>query len=203
MDRPNPLSQPPEITPGLPAIEIVEGGRGAILSAPPAEPHFRHDYWKGRDTGPGELARHVAERTGARAVILSRPAAEDPNWYPGGDFKGAIATAIAERPGFLVDLHVMRDDWGFDALVGTGSRRSALGDYALEALRAAGLERVEKRERGRFSGSGSRGTETVIRWVIDELQIEAIQLEIRFGLIGRSRDERLVAAMESIVRWAP
>lgn len=203
MERPNPLSHPPASEPALSPIELLDGTHPAILTAPHAEPHFREDYWKGRDTGSGELARLIAERTGARALILGAPAERDPNWYPGGLFKECLGEIARERTSFLVDLHVMRDDWGYDALIGTGARRSALGAHALDALRSNGLERVELRERGRFSGAGTSESETIIRWAIDELSIEAIQLEIRFGLIGRSRDERLVRALESIVGWRP
>jgi hypothetical protein len=203
VERPNPLPRPPLSDPALPPIELIGGTHPAILTAPHAEPHFREDYWKGRDTGSGELARLIAERTGARALILGAPAERDPNWYPGGAFKEALRALSAEQWGFLVDLHVMRDDWGYDALVGTGARRSALGEHALASLRANGLERVELRERGRFSGSGTSGSETIVRWAIDELSLEAIQIEIRFGLIGRMRDERLVRALETIVGWRP
>ena len=203
MDRVNPLNELPVIDPAAPLLELIAGDRGAILSAPHAEPHFRGDYWKGRDSGSGDLARLIASATGARALILGAPAEADPNWYPGGEFKETLRTLATERESFLIDLHVMRDDWGFDALVGTARRPSALGDHAVAALMSAGLWRVELREEGPFSGSGSPGTETVIRWALDTLEIPAIQLEIRFGLIGHARDERLIAALESIVGWRP
>ena len=51
MDRVNPLNELPVIDPGAPLLELIAGDRGAILSAPHAEPHFRGDYWKGRDSG--------------------------------------------------------------------------------------------------------------------------------------------------------
>lgn len=191
--RPNPLPEPPPPTEG-PLVRVIEGSGPLLFTAPHAAAHFRVDYWKGPDSGSGELAAELAARTGSPVVIATGPG-EDPNWYDEVPFKAEAARLAAGRA--IVDLHVMRDKWGFDVLVGTARGNPALGRLAVATLVEHGLTQVELRETSDQGFAADRAG-TVTWWAQRVVGVPAIQLEIRWSLVGRQLDERLLAALVAL-----
>jgi len=173
-------------------FDTVNGRSPVLLSAPHGCAHRRSGVLKMEEEFTSALAIHLAQTCGCHAIYLRHQAPEDPNFDSPADYKQAVADLVAEHGiAFVIDLHGMINKHGMGVALGTMNGRACRGRDIAGPFAAAGFVQhdvaeldgstVVSRRRlvvnhPRFTG-GIRN-QTMTRYAVEELGIDAIQVEI-------------------------
>ena len=106
------------------AVMRQAGTTPVLLTAPHAVAHTRDGARKGADVATGGLTLAAALSSGARALIATGFQDHDGNRVPGGPFKDALAAQLGTLRA-VIDVHGMRDEFGVQVCLGTGSNPPA------------------------------------------------------------------------------
>lgn len=176
--------------PGRLEFSIVEGHIPVLLSAPHGAAHYRNGQLKEEDEYTTGLARLVAEKTGAHAMVALRQSNTDPNYYPGTSYKLALQNFVDQHPvNFLLDIHGCSPKRDFGIALGTMQNRSCPRHRSkiVQNLEAHGfshsnhgLTRLDIDET--FPANGSHRVETVTQFAYKKLNVPAAQIEINAHL---------------------
>jgi hypothetical protein len=180
-------SPPPDDNPRS-GIAIRTGSQPVMFSAPHSCRHKRANRWKQEDEYTAAIAEWLHQRTGAHAIYLTHQINPDPHDDgPDNIYKQALAAFLKEHPVRLViDLHGTRPDRDFGVALGTMKGRSCPQHQPLiiAQIEAHGFridETHAKMDRmavnhPRYTGGLSRPT--ITRFVVEELGLPAVQIEL-------------------------
>jgi hypothetical protein len=170
---------------GEPEFSYVPGRIPVLLSASHGAVHTRQGRLKEEDEYTAAMARLVAERTQTHVLYARRRSDTDPNWYRDVPYKRRLRQAV-EQAGirFVLDLHAAAPSRDFGIALGTMVGRSCPDhrEAIVEILERRGFRRdghgldrldVDKT----FTACGSKGQETITRYVWENLRVSAAQLE--------------------------
>ena len=187
-------SSPPDGTP--PFVHHL-GKRPVLISAPHATCHSRNNSRKMEEEFTYSFAKHLAMSTGCHAFLNRWETTEDPNWDSQSVYKNELAAVVqAHHIEFVIDLHGMTNRHNIGIAVGTINGRSCPDHeldlqqaflrnqfcaVAIDELEGIGERPGDKWRRlvmnhPRFTGGVK--SHTVTRFVVDELQIPAAQVEL-------------------------
>jgi hypothetical protein len=170
------------------------GALPVLLSAPHGAIHRRDGRFKVEDEYTAAFARLVAAETGAHALYTFALLDHDPNYDRASPYKDALAAIVARHNiGFVLDLHGMSNRHRFGVAVGTmgGASCPRRNRLVTGALEAGGFTRAMADEvrdypalrwdryvldHSRFTGG--LYNHTVTRFAVEELGIEAAQVEL-------------------------
>jgi hypothetical protein len=202
-----------------------------LLSAPHGAAHQRDGRYKQEDEYTAALARLVAAESGAHVLYAYARSESDPNWDRDAPYKRYLRSLVVEHGiGFVLDIHGMSNLHRIGIAVGTigGTSCPAYETVILETLKAqAFVETTAEAARAyerlhwdhfvlnhhRFTGG--LANHTITRFVAQELQLPAVQIELCGSLrIVRPHDNsqkrqafrgdpvgisRVVAALQTVV----
>lgn len=179
-----------EPDPGRVEFEFVEGRIPVLLSAPHGAVHYRKGRPKQEDEYTSGLARLLAEKTGAHALVAFRKSATDPNYYANTPYKRALQQAIERHSiRFVLDIHGCSPDRDFGIGLGMMHNRSCpyhrpailqtLAAHGFDEMNS-GLLRLDIDKT--FPANGSEHIETITRFTSSRLGIPAAQIELNARL---------------------
>jgi len=167
-------------------FRYLSGSRPVLVSAPHGAAHIRNGWLKEEDKFTAAIVRYLAEVTGAHALYLRRQSLTDSNYDPETDYKRTLQAIVRrENIRFVLDLHGASDHHSFGVALGTIYGKSCPGQLPmiLEIMKkygfhqdANGFHRLDVDER--FSGAGIEQQETITRFVIENLNVPALQVEL-------------------------
>jgi hypothetical protein len=178
-----------------PEFHHVAGQIPVLLSAPHGAVHTRKGKEKEEDEFTAGLACLLGEITGAHVLYARRKSLFDPNYYPGGAYKGALAEICRiANIHFILDIHGTSPSRPFGIELGTACGQSCPEhrERMVEIIESYGFCQDHPDGPGklwvdrRFTGGGTEWIETVTRFVWKGLGIPAAQFEIN----GRLRIPR-------------
>ena len=173
----------------------IEGGfRPILLSAPHATQHTRANEPKMEEEFTAAFARYLSAKTGCHAIYTVYRQGEDPNWDTESSYKRAVAD-IVKRYGIrtVVDLHGMTNRHNIGVALGTMHGRSL--DQRLTDIRTpflqngfvetdvSELELLDNQDCFRLvvdhpKFTGGLKSNTVTRFAVEELGVQALQIEL-------------------------
>lgn len=185
-DRP-----PPD---GLPPFAYTPGHLPILLSAPHGAAHQRDGRLKEEDEYTAAFARLTAAETGAHVLYAYARSDSDPNWDRDSLYKHVLGALVEARQiRFVLDIHGMSNRHKFGIALGTMHGRSCprLEPLIIETLARQAFRRATVRETREFPAlqwdhfvvnhhrfTGGVSSHTVTRFAVEELQVEAAQIEL-------------------------
>lgn len=182
---------------GYEPFNHIIGRHPILLSAPHATCHTRNGWKKMEEEFTYSFARCLAERAGCHALFNQWEIDEDPNWDQDSRYKNRLAAIVQKHNiKLVIDLHGMTNRHQIGVAIGTINGRScpehepllesAFVDSGFRSLHLSELDRFEQdsephwqrlvMNHPRFTGGVK--SHTVTRFVVDELQVPAAQVEI-------------------------
>jgi len=174
-----------------PTFQYIAGRNQVLISAPHGAVHLRSDKPKEEDEFTAAIARWVASRTSSHVLYLRRKVNFDANWDADCPYKRKLESIVREKDiGFVLDIHGAAVSRDFGIALGTMHGRSCSDAQKRTIIRAlnaegfdenaTGLKRLDKDKA--FPGGGRKGSITIIRYVWEQLSINAAQFEINASL---------------------
>lgn len=157
-------------------VDIINGNRTVILSAPHSTKQLREGNIKDADIYTGALALLLQELTNT-PVIFTTKLAEDANYYENGIYKNTLKKLVSENKGKLViDLHGAASTRRFDIDLGTLDGKSISSEMAtsmIQILKSNNINNVTQNDT--FKGV-SKGT--ITNYSYNQLHKNSVQMEI-------------------------
>ncbi len=173
------------------------GSRPVLISAPHATCHTRNGAKKMEEEFTFAVARHLAQATGSHAFFNRWEIAEDPNWDVDSTYKQALGQIVEKHDiQLVIDLHGMTNRHQIGVAVGTINGRACpqheplleqtFVDAGFVSIKPTLLDNLPSRPEPQWKRlvmnhprfTGGVKSHTVTRFVVDELQIPAVQIEL-------------------------
>jgi hypothetical protein len=192
LETPITYREPPEE--GRPPFIHEPGQLPVLLSAPHGAAHWRNGRYKQEDEYTAAIARLVAAETGAHVLYSYALSDSDPNWDSESPYKHFLRMLVAQFGiGFVLDIHGMSNLHRIGVAIGTigGVSCPAYEALIVENLKAQSFiettaEQAQQFERlywdhfvlNHHRFTGGLASHTVTRYVSEELQVAAAQIEL-------------------------
>ena len=154
------------------------GERGLIFSAPHSVQHLRENKTKIIEIGTGGLAEVLALLNKSISICSISCIKSDPNWdVQEGVYKKTIKNILQENNKniFLVDIHGIKNEYGYDINIGTGIKPDKKNRMIVEkAIKLGNTNGINVSIDNPFNAK----RRTTITSFSQELGADAIQLEI-------------------------
>ena len=175
-------------------FQFEYGDRPILLSAPHATTHTRSGDEKMEEEFTAGVVRYLAKMCDCHAIFSTHLQDEDPNWDEDSAYKNAIADAV-ERHGIqaVIDIHGMTNRHNIGVALGTMHGRSLVNlelspvqpflDVGFEHVAISSLETLSSPDWRRVvvdhpKFTGGLRSHTVTRFVVEELGLPALQVEL-------------------------
>lgn len=179
---------------GEPSFSHLAGSRPILISAPHATRHTREQSKKMEEEFTAAFAVCLAQSTNSHALFNRWEIPEDPNWDVQSSYKNKLASIVeSHQIDLVIDLHGMTNRHNLGVAIGTMNGRAcpnyedllrhAFSQSQFHEIGLKDLDRLKKQSWQRFIFDHPRFTggiksHTVTRFAVEELQIEAVQIEL-------------------------
>lgn len=164
------------------------------LTAPHNKAVVRDGTYKRRDNNVGILALEAAKLANVNVLLPLTPGDEDGNWHGNSRFRATLS-ALVPAKSVIIDVHGMRDDQGFDVVVGAcgGRTPSWLSTIVSDIFGSRGFT-LEVRDTGKLSAGPNTITGAMLAAGHAAVQIEVA----RRWRDGKNSPTMLTLAIETL-----
>lgn len=182
---------------GTPSFQHQIGARPVLISAPHATCHTRNGTKKMEEEFTYGVARHLAQATGAHTFLNRWEIAEDPNWDQTSIYKQTLSEITKKHDiQLVIDLHGMTNRHQIGVAVGTMNGRACPDHESMleQTFVQAGFQSIKPNQLNDLASiqganwqrlvmnhprfTGGIKSHTVTRFVVDELNLPAVQIEL-------------------------
>lgn len=185
-------------------VTIIKGmpENRILISAPHSQTHKRNGKPKWADLYTDDIARDVARKTGCHCMYLSNEVNYDPNNNYENSYKETLRQYIqANGIEFVIDLHGMSDKHPYQVEIGTSIDYTGKPEMVEPVIRVFKDHFHDDVVIDQFFTASK--TQTITRFVIEQCQIPAVQIEVSRTLRQppqNSIGEALKEAVEELKR---
>ena len=177
-----------------PSFLHLAGSRPILISAPHATRHTRGQSKKMEEEFTAAFAACLAQNTNSHALLNHWEISEDPNWDQESSYKQELAQLVeTHQIELVIDLHGMTNRHNLGVAIGTMNGRACPSyedplrwSFARSRFHEIGLDDLDGLERPSWERfifdhprfTGGIKSHTVTRYAVEELGIEAVQVEL-------------------------